>query len=211
MDPWRWQITQADQDRAHMWKVDGGNGILLLGISLPFIWITWGHGYINIYIFSLFLFLDLHVSKKKFQHWDLHVPLVFFWVMVLGHAIFSLFLYSPCLIWGILGREIFKHGVYFAGGWYGIANFQCRSLAGGAHMILIKQVWKDISLGSQSLKKLNATTRHICVKFVSRRSAYGFGRTNTWSCNAMEVFFLIKISQIYKQRKQGSFHQTISH
>ena len=23
MDPWRWQITQADQDRAHMWKVDG--------------------------------------------------------------------------------------------------------------------------------------------------------------------------------------------
>ena len=27
MDPWRWQITQADQDRAHMWKVDGGNGM----------------------------------------------------------------------------------------------------------------------------------------------------------------------------------------
>ena len=39
-DPWRQQIKQADQDRAHMWKVDGGNGILLLWISLPFIWIT---------------------------------------------------------------------------------------------------------------------------------------------------------------------------
>ena len=50
MDPWRWQITQADQDRAHMWKVDGTwwkwNEILLLWISLSFIWITWGHGYI---------------------------------------------------------------------------------------------------------------------------------------------------------------------
>ena len=23
-DPWRWQITQADQDHAHMWKVDDG-------------------------------------------------------------------------------------------------------------------------------------------------------------------------------------------
>ena len=39
-DPWRRQIKQADQDRAHMWKVDGVNGILLLWISLPFIWIT---------------------------------------------------------------------------------------------------------------------------------------------------------------------------
>ena len=33
-DPWRRQIKQeikqADQDHAHMWKVDGRNGILLL-------------------------------------------------------------------------------------------------------------------------------------------------------------------------------------
>ena len=38
MHPWRCQITQADQDRAHMWKVDGRwwkwNEILLLWISL---------------------------------------------------------------------------------------------------------------------------------------------------------------------------------
>ena len=27
MDPWRWQITQVDQNRAHMWKVNGGNGM----------------------------------------------------------------------------------------------------------------------------------------------------------------------------------------
>ena len=46
---------------------------------------------------------------------------------------------------------------------------------------------KDISLGSHSLMKLKATTRHICVKFVSRRSSYGFGRTSTWSCKAMGV------------------------
>ena len=29
---------------------------------------------------------------------------------------------------------------YFVDGWNGIANFLCRSLAGGVHMILIKQV-----------------------------------------------------------------------
>ena len=28
---------------------------------------------------------------------------------------------------------------YFADGWNGTANFQCRSSAGGVHMILIKQ------------------------------------------------------------------------
>ena len=66
---------------------------------------------------------------------------------------------------------------------------------------------KDISLGSQSLKKLKATTRHICVRFVSRRSTYGFGRTSTWSCKAMGGFFLIKISQTHKQIKQGFFHK----
>ena len=70
---------------------------------------------------------------------------------------------------------------YFVDGWNGIADFQCRSSAGGVHVILIKQVWKDTSLGSQSLMKLNATTRHICVRFVSWRSTYGFGRTDMWS------------------------------
>ena len=94
---------------------------------------------------------------------------------------------------------------YFVDGWNGIADFQCRSLAGGVHMILIKQVWKDISLGSQSLKKLNATTRHICVRFVSWRSAYGFGRTNTWSCKAMEVFFWLKFPRyISRESKDPS-------
>ena len=29
---------------------------------------------------------------------------------------------------------------YFVDGWNGVANFQCRSLAGGVHVILIKQV-----------------------------------------------------------------------
>ena len=76
-DPWRWQIKQADQDRAHMWKVDGRNGILLLWISLSFIWISWGHGYIDIFFFFFFFFHG---------HWCVH----FFWVMLLGHAIFSL-------------------------------------------------------------------------------------------------------------------------
>jgi len=138
---------------------------------------------------------------------------LFFGSCFLGMPSFlSFFLDSPCLIWRILERErSLNMEFYFVDGWNGIADFQCRSSAGGVHMILIKQVWKDISLGSQSLKKLNATTRHICVRFVSWRSTYGFGRTNTRSCKAMEVFFLIKISQTHKQIKQGFFHQTISH
>ena len=97
--------------------VEGGwwkwNEILLLWISLSFIWITWGHGYIYIYIYSLFLFfLFFH------GHWCVH----FFWVMLLGHAIFSLSLFFniPCVIWRILEREIIKHGVLFCGWmeWY---------------------------------------------------------------------------------------------
>ena len=104
-DLWRWQITQADQDCAHMWKVDGGNDILLLWISLSFIWITWGHGYL--YFFFFF-------------SWTLMCPFFFSFflgVILLGHAIFSLFLFfdSPCLIWKLLEREIIKHGVLFCG------------------------------------------------------------------------------------------------
>ena len=43
---------KVDQNCAHMWKVDDENGILLLWISLSFIWITWGHGYTIIDFFS---------------------------------------------------------------------------------------------------------------------------------------------------------------
>ena len=85
--------------------VEGGwwNEILLLWISLSFICITWGHGYI--YFFSFF-------------SWTLMCPffLLFFWVMLLGHAIiFSFFLYHPYLFWEILEREIIKHEVLFCG------------------------------------------------------------------------------------------------
>ena len=153
----------------------------------------------------------LYYFCSFFFSWTLMCP--FF----LGHAswachLFSLFFsIAHASIEGYERERPLNMEFYFVDGWDGIANFQCRSLAGGVHMILIEQVWKDISLGSQSLKKLNATTRHICVRFVSWRSTYGSGRINTWSCKAMEVFFLIKISQTHKQRKQGSFHQTISH
>jgi hypothetical protein len=62
--------------------------------------------------------------------------------MLLGHAIFSLyFLNSSCLIWTILERSL-NMEFYFVDGWDGIANFQCRNLAGGVHVVLIKQVWK---------------------------------------------------------------------
>ena len=85
MDPRRWQIKQVDQDCAHVWKVDGGNGILLLWISLSFIWITWGHGYIIVYISSFFRGTW---CVQFFSHYFFS----FFWVMLLGHAIFLFFL-----------------------------------------------------------------------------------------------------------------------
>ena len=79
--------------------VEGGwwNAILLLWISLSFIWITWGHGYIIVYL--------------SFFSWTFMCP--FFCVMLIGHAIF--FFDSPCLIWRILEREIIKPGVLFCG------------------------------------------------------------------------------------------------
>ena len=74
------------------------------------------------------------------------VSKVFFWVMLLGHAIFSLFFFS------IAHASIERYErererslnmeFYFVDGWNMVANFQCRSLACGVHMILIKQVWK---------------------------------------------------------------------
>ena len=51
--------------------VEGGNEILLLWISLFFIWITWWHVYTIIDSFS----------------WTFMCP-IFFWVMLLGHVVF---------------------------------------------------------------------------------------------------------------------------
>ena len=75
---------------------------------------------------------------------DLLCPKVFFWVMLLGHAIFSLFFFS------IAHASIERYErererslnmeFYFVDGWNVVANFPCRSLACGVHMILIKQV-----------------------------------------------------------------------
>ena len=77
-----------------------------------------------------------------FFSWTLMGP--FFWVMLLGHAIFSLFFFS------IAHASIERYErererslnmeFYFVDGWNMVANFQCRSLACGVHMILIKQV-----------------------------------------------------------------------
>ena len=142
-------------------------------------------------LYMYIFFLDLHVSNFFFNTGTFMCP-YFFGSCFLG---MPSFFYSPCLIWKILERErSLNMEFYFVDGWNGIVDFQCRSSTGGAHMILIKQVWKDISLGSQGLMKLNVTTRHICIKFVSWRSTHGFGRTNMWSYKVMEVFFLIKIS-----------------
>ena len=54
------------------------NEILLLWISLSFIWISWGHGYIYMYIY---MYIYIYFSP------------FFLWVMLLGHAIFSLSLF----------------------------------------------------------------------------------------------------------------------
>ena len=65
--------------------VEGGwfDEILLLWISLSFIWTTWGHCYIYIYYY---IFFHGHCYVHFFFS-------SFFWVMLLGHAIFSLFLF----------------------------------------------------------------------------------------------------------------------
>ena len=135
-DPWRWQITQVDQDCAHVWKMGGGNEILLLWISLSFIWITWGHGYICVYIFFSSFFYFFH------GHWCVH-----FFLFFLGHASWACHLFS--LFFSIAHASIERYErerslnmkFYFVGGWNMVANFQCRSLACGVHMLLIKQVW----------------------------------------------------------------------
>ena len=85
-----------------------------------------------------FFFLDLHVSNYFLTLGPSCAP-IFFWVLLLGHAIFFL----PCPIWMIIERErSLNMEFYFVDEWNGVANFQCRSLACGVHVTLIKQVWK---------------------------------------------------------------------
>ena len=109
-DPWRWQITQAGQDRAHMWKVDDG--------------MKWSTPFMNLSLLYLDIMRSwLYYCISLFFSWNLMCPiffLLFFWVMLLGHAIF--FFDSPCLIWRILEREreIIKPGVLFCGWMNGI-------------------------------------------------------------------------------------------
>ena len=117
------------------WMVDGGNEILLLWISLSFIWTTLGHGYIY---YFLFFFMDIDVS-------------IFFGSCFLGMPSFlSLFFNSPCLIWRILERErerSLNMEFYFVDGWNGIADFQCRSSASGVHMWYVtgsRSSWRRI-------------------------------------------------------------------
>ena len=102
-DPWRRQITQVDQDCAHMWKVDGRNGILLLWTYLSFIWITWGHGYIIVYLF--FFFSWTFKCPNFFSTLGHSCVPIFFGSCFLGMPSFLFFLNSPCLIWRILERE----------------------------------------------------------------------------------------------------------
>jgi hypothetical protein len=84
--------------------------------------------------------------------------------------------------------------------WNGIANFQCSMWS--VHD-LDQANMKDISVGSQNLMKLNAITRHICIRFISPRSPYGCSRTNTRSCKAIdgsliEIKFPRHISRLSK-------------
>jgi hypothetical protein len=57
----------------------------------------------------------------------------FFFAMLLS----MFFSYSPCLFCRILERERERSlhiEFYFVGGWNGMANFQCRSLAYGVYV-----------------------------------------------------------------------------
>ena len=77
-DPWRWQITQADQDRAHMWKVDGGNGMkysFYESLS-P--------------LFGYHEDMAIYISFSSLSFFCGHWCVQFFWVMLLGHAILFL-------------------------------------------------------------------------------------------------------------------------
>ena len=106
--------------------MDGGNGILLFMNLSPFYldnMRTWQYDYI-------FFFLDLMCPKFFLGHasWACHL---FFSIT---HASIERYERER-------EREIsLNMEFYFVDGWNMVANFQCRSLACGVHMILIKQV-----------------------------------------------------------------------
>ena len=89
---------------------------------------TWLYIYL---FFSLSFFMDIDVS-------------IFF--LFLGHASWACHLFS--LFFSIAHASIERYErerslnmeFYFVDGWNMVANFQCRSLACGVHIILIKQV-----------------------------------------------------------------------
>jgi len=85
MDPCRWQIIRVDQDCARV-EVDGGNEILLLWISLPFMR-TWLYYFFsldlvcpNIFFFFGSCFLGCHLFSL------LSFFFLFFWI---AHASFG--------------------------------------------------------------------------------------------------------------------------
>ena len=76
--------------------------------------------------FSFIFFMDIDVS-------------IFFGSCFLGMPSFlSLFLIAHASFEGYQRERSLNMEFYFVDGWNGIANFQCRSSAGGVHMILIK-------------------------------------------------------------------------
>ena len=77
------------------------------------------------------------LSLLPFFSWMLMCP--FFWVMLLGHAIF-LFFGQPMPHLKDTRERSLNMEFYFVDGWNGMTNLQCRSLAGEVHMIMIKQV-----------------------------------------------------------------------
>ena len=63
------------------WMVEMEWNTPFMNLSLSFIWITWGHGYIYIFFSSLFFFMDIVVS-------------IFFLLLFLGHASWACHLFS---------------------------------------------------------------------------------------------------------------------
>ena len=106
--------------------VEGGwwNAILLLWISLSFIWITWGHGYICIYFF---------LNLSLFFSWTLMCPffsLLFFGSCFLGMPSFPFFLFffffffwiAHASFEGYYRERSLNMEFYFVDEWNGIAN-----------------------------------------------------------------------------------------
>ena len=76
MDPWRWQITQVDQDRAHMWKVDGR-------------WWKWNTPFMNLsllYLDNMRTWLYIFFSLFLFS-WTLMCP---FFYLFFGSCFLSM-------------------------------------------------------------------------------------------------------------------------